>query len=954
MYWRILGTLALCASPILAQQSRIIEGLKRPAGMVVADGNLYIADNGTGRIWFLDLKTKDLELFLEDQRLQSPSGLAADEVNLYVADQKAHAVFGINRKTRKLDTLWVGDDNSAPCDLVFSSPYRYESQQLQRKKELVIVDENAKGIYSLLLNGAKGELRQWKTTQLSDPASIFSLGRQYIVADRGAGAIFESEGMSDWINLVADTRHTEKERPGVFFPKLQAPSDVIYSGDIYYIIDKENIYAAVNRGTRLVRLVYRKQPIKKPARLLVEESNLFISDEDAGKVVIWPMLVPVTVEVEARKNTSDILGDIYLYLWRLGVLPLTEVQLPYKDESGRVCATVESLVEECRNLLPQSNDAIQTVLCEANPRLCSKGLLVLPRDAPFWFPDVPFEKYLFLTSQTLTGQSSVRAILNDFIPDGSLRQRVNQEYLQNLNPKLGEKEILTLKQLETSLTIPIQRNRYYVTVPRSELYDKKSQLLNLVRQDPRLRIRSTEAPSLKGVLPDEHASEDMDAKSLAEQYQTVLKNIDYIAERSAEYGDGTDVTVLIAEGRADCKHPVFFTKEKRGAAFAMQGCGAPHGKLDGIVAEWKRDQVRHGTCVSSLLGAREIPYGNKTISPGTELRLAPSAQISDAIQDAYQAHNSSIIVNLSWGKKELTEEQNWRRELTGPLAKYVLYVAAVGNDAGDLENGNEYPAALARQFSNLISVGALDKTGSRLWEDSTTHQGSNYGRLVEILAPGEDVPCALEVIGDPSAEVATYAAVDGTSQAAPLVSAVAALLMQKKLLPGEIKARLLATAEPLDATRGGKQLAVFGKMSVERALKNPMYLHVQFEDPQGGQEDFGTLTKDIKSQIKMRRPRDLEPEPKGLSAILSLRLLSSEGQNGTFYRIVYFDSQNKKVELVERAQLDGCLSYTSKISNELQLLLFGAGCEEFAAWQGNAIRNPKNYIGPRLGAHKFD
>src|SRR2546422_4085798 len=111
----------------------------------------------------------------------------------------------------------------------------------------------------------------------------------------------------------------------------------------------------------------------------------------------------------------------------------------------------------------------------------------------------------------------------------------------------------------------------------------------------------------------------------------------------------------------------------------------------------------------------------------------------------------------------------------------MLFVVAAGNSFRPLNELHVYPASLAWNRDNVISVGALNRTGDGLWhgEFRELKKGSNSGELVEVLAPGEDIPCASNVVEDK----ALYSRTSGSSMATALVSATASLLLERELTP---------------------------------------------------------------------------------------------------------------------------------------------------------------------------
>jgi len=116
----------------------------------------------------------------------------------------------------------------------------------------------------------------------------------------------------------------------------------------------------------------------------------------------------------------------------------------------------------------------------------------------------------------------------------------------------------------------------------------------------------------------------------------------------------------------------------------------------------------------------------------------------------------------------------------------IVVVTASGNENTDACRKSPGSAPLA------INVGATDPTDDRA-------SFSNYGRCLDIWAPGRDVLSAVAT-GDTDSK--KYS---GTSMACPHVSGAAALLMSASpdMTPAEVKAKLVEVATP-DAVKDAK------------------------------------------------------------------------------------------------------------------------------------------------------
>jgi len=130
-----------------------------------------------------------------------------------------------------------------------------------------------------------------------------------------------------------------------------------------------------------------------------------------------------------------------------------------------------------------------------------------------------------------------------------------------------------------------------------------------------------------------------------------------------------------------------------------------------------------------------------------------TADIIKAIQ--YAEANGASIVNLSLGSSYFDYALYQTMKNSD-----MLFVVAAGNDGADSDQTPCYPASF--NLSNLIAVANLNC-------DGTLNDSSNYGAAsVDIAAPGSYI---LSTTTDNS-----YSYMTGTSMAAPLVTAAAAMV----------------------------------------------------------------------------------------------------------------------------------------------------------------------------------
>lgn len=199
----------------------------------------------------------------------------------------------------------------------------------------------------------------------------------------------------------------------------------------------------------------------------------------------------------------------------------------------------------------------------------------------------------------------------------------------------------------------------------------------------------------------------------------------------------------------------------------------------------------HGNFVASVVAGQPADSRYAGIFPKARLmivRVSPDGDeydkdVSSGIR--YAVDNGAKVINLSLGKYTSPQTTMVNDAIAYAAAHDVLIVAAAGNNGRNIDSVAYFPSALdhaGRPFDNYIRVGATGRDGKRL-------QMSNFGaKAVDLYAPGEMIAGVYP--GD-KADLA-----DGTSVAAPVVTAVAAMLRAyyPKLTAARVKRLLVGTA----------------------------------------------------------------------------------------------------------------------------------------------------------------
>lgn len=216
----------------------------------------------------------------------------------------------------------------------------------------------------------------------------------------------------------------------------------------------------------------------------------------------------------------------------------------------------------------------------------------------------------------------------------------------------------------------------------------------------------------------------------------------------------------------------------------------------------------HGTHVAGIAGAAgDNNIGGAGVAWGVQLMAIKigSDRLKPKLPHGYEGilYASAMgahVINCSWGAPNSYSRAE--QELVSYVRRNlgVLIVAAAGNNG---VNQSYYPAS----YDDVISVASTR-------ENDRKAGSSNYHPTVDLVAPGDFVWSTWS--GN------QYAVESGTSMAAPMVSATAALLIghDPSLSTDEVEQAILATTDDISLVLGSQYdgLLGSGRLNVFRAL----------------------------------------------------------------------------------------------------------------------------------------
>jgi type VII secretion-associated serine protease mycosin len=287
-----------------------------------------------------------------------------------------------------------------------------------------------------------------------------------------------------------------------------------------------------------------------------------------------------------------------------------------------------------------------------------------------------------------------------------------------------------------------------------------------------------------------------------DQYQ--LKALD-VAD-AWTYSSGAGVTVAVIDSGVDAHHVDLDGQ-------VLPGLDLVNPKGNGDI-----DLVGHGTTVSAIIAGKDDDNGVMGIAPKAKILPVRVLDQQNRYDDAmivakgvrWAVDHGARVINLSLGGSGSSAAL--AAALDYAFAKDVVVVACTGNASAAPAGGVWYPA----REPGVLAVAGMERDDTDIWSGSIT------GRETVVTAP------ATQLVG---ARPSGYWKVQGTSFAAPMVSATAALIRSRwpTMSAGEVINRIIKTAKDRgtpgrDSTYGYGLIDPTGALTAEipPVIENPL------------------------------------------------------------------------------------------------------------------------------------
>jgi len=842
-----------------------------PLGIIFADPRLYVYDGANRTIWSLLLQGKSTkyEAELVSRLAEHPTHIAVSPHGLVAVIEGNEVVFlqqGVE------PVRYHRSRFTAPIDLAFSA---WNTLQV--------------------LDGARNSLVSITFSRLKDGQVLFEREGELPVPD--------GEGDRSWQGMS------------------------IYEG-LVYLADERAVYAYLASDQKLVPVATRSDAQGSIRQLALTYESLYLLEPD--HVHRYPRTQPVDFALEEGPFESQrALMALYAYLGRKGLLPTREVRARQADQRleellfendvllvPRVAEAARyerSARTESKGKDPSAEEREFTeLLCRLNEGLCTSSPprgdqttleTRVPQGTRLQVPWIEIVRRLSKEQVDLDGQSP-QAHAEWRVPSAEFRKKTDTAELSRMNPGWSEQDLS--RRTKGTATVPVEKWTAIAAVPAPEFDDRTSELWSLTRRYAGLQPYGREAFTEQAArsLPIQPPPPDVGpaCQKLKDERSRLLAAIHYPLSYPALSQEAVRVGVLEFASTVNTTHQAFCLESAAPSwhqAANLDLVARPDPATYETIARDVADaatfssEAHHGTHVSALIGGRQSECWSGLL-PRSRLLLVDltdTGRVRRSIADGVDV--DTRVFNVS---QAFEGDQQSLHDTIKDFRDRAVFVVAAGNAGRNLNDAAAVPApARWGAWGNVVTV-----TGSD-WDGSILTSELNHGkRYVDLLAPGKEVYSASEPPGG-------YGPASGTSQATPLVTAAAAMLVdpdgEARLSPGDAKARLIATADWRDAYDGQ---VWGGSLDFGAAVRFPQRSFVVTTTGAAlGQVHSITLGNDPWIELR-NAPRyyerqgsgEIAPDRVKLARILSLR----KGSDGRF-RVVLREPSTERLKIVLGAEL---------------------------------------------------
>lgn len=246
----------------------------------------------------------------------------------------------------------------------------------------------------------------------------------------------------------------------------------------------------------------------------------------------------------------------------------------------------------------------------------------------------------------------------------------------------------------------------------------------------------------------------MDEYAYASWGADVLNSNDMCERLLQKYGDVSklpEITVGVIDSGIDYNHEFFDGR--------IESYQYDYVDDDGDAM----DEIGHGTHVAGIIVDITLP--NVKLNAYRVANRRGEAYIDDIVSAIQQAIQDNVdIINISLGAEipsDSIEETMLKEALDQAIDKDIIVITAAGNGNDNkqgIDVGNIWPAC----YPNVVTVSAIG-------QDYVIASFSNYGKVIDLCAPGVDI--------NSTYLDNEFVKMSGTSMACPFVSGAAALLL---------------------------------------------------------------------------------------------------------------------------------------------------------------------------------